>query len=137
MVAVLPSMIDAEQYFDFDSSITCHGFRLELSAADLEMKVDPGECLWLRLGAFGVQAYLATGYPVSSFLEDRHNVKCRATAGARQSNSIGRGAMSRPPASGAPSMTIACLLGLRQERHAVSDPFDCAIHDVPLVPFGR
>jgi hypothetical protein len=83
--AVLPSMIEAEQYFflrELDGAR--NGFRLQLATLYLVVEVNPGKQPGVGFGAFGVEAHLATGDSMPALLQDEDNVESGAPAGSRE-----------------------------------------------------
>ena len=135
--AVLPIMIEAEQYFSFDSSIalaTASG--LSLTPFDPIVKVNVREHLGVGLGALGSQSHLASADGVPSPFQNQHNVESRASARPRK-NHFHRARPQIAPAGigGTIHHDRVPASAFGDERHPgiASGPSYCAFHTVPFL----
>ena len=83
--AVLPNIMDAEQYFSADSLMAL-STRLGSSffAADPEMHMDAGKHLGFGIGAFGVKLGHTIGDLLATFFQYVHYIESGAAAHANQ-----------------------------------------------------
>ena len=98
IVAVLPSMIEAEQYFPPKGVSRAPLFGLQRLAGDDEVEVDPGEDFRILGRALGVDFHDAIRDRRAAFAQDVHDVICGAAAGTDQDRFHRAGAKVAPAA---------------------------------------